>query len=148
MAKFNICCDFRGNLVLYSGLHLGVRHDLRIARRDVEPYMHPQELGIGDGAYIHSRRILAKFPAPHSNTRRRKACNKVIDFHRAKIEHMVRNIKLSRQLFRQAWRGRLTHLNWLVKITAHITAFKLRNFGPLGQDFGKWAHWWLWRKNH
>ena len=107
--------------------------------------MHPSELALGDGAYIHTKQIITKAPANHTHTRLQRLLNKLIDGVRARIEHTVRRVKMGHKLFHEAWRGNADHLADLVKISVHIQAYAIRQDtlagNPKYPGFGWWAHW-------
>ena len=144
--KFQICCTFKRDVCSFTGIHKGVRHDHRIACRDILPLMDPREKGLGDGAYNNTPQIVCKCDRPNTRTRSHRFFNKIIDTHRARIEHLVKRVKGGHALFKMTWRGAFRvnstkHLHAPVKITGHMTAFKIRHHGPHCRGSGNWRHW-------
>jgi len=144
--KFNLVGTFKGDICQVPGLHIGNRHDGRIAERDTLPKMRRRELLIGDGAYIHTPQILCKNPATHTHTSADRRMNKIYDHHRARIEHLVKRVKAGHLLFKCHWRGAFREnstkfVQSLVTVVAHMTAYTIRRYGAHYPGYGNWAHW-------
>lgn len=91
-------CDNRGNLIWYSGPHIGVTSDIKLFR-DHSPPLADGERLLGDKAYVGLRgRVIAPYkkkPRAARLSERRLAFNMVHGWYRATIEHCFAFVKRS-----------------------------------------------------
>ena len=91
-------CDHRGNIIWYSGPHLGVTSDIKLFRDDCPP-LDPHEKLLGDKAYIGEEDyLIAPFKKKRGADRldgRRYHFNMVHAWYRATIEHCFAFVKRS-----------------------------------------------------
>lgn len=90
-------CDNRGNLIWYSGPHLGVTSDHKLFRDHSPPLLDGERL-LGDKAYIGLRgRVIAPYKKKPGRglSERRLAFNVAHGWYRATIEHCFAFVKRS-----------------------------------------------------
>lgn len=89
-------CDHRGNIIWYSGPHLGVTSDIKLFRT-FSPPLNPGEKLLGDKAYVgEPDRLIAPYKKKRGRTSvsaRRAAFNVVHGWYRATIEHSFAFVK-------------------------------------------------------
>lgn len=88
-------CDHRGNIIWYSGPHLGVTSDIRLFRENTPP-LDAGEKVLGDKAYIGDARLIApikKRRGAATIPRRAQAFNIAHGWYRSTIEHCFAYIK-------------------------------------------------------
>jgi len=89
-------CDHRGNLIWYSGPHIGVTSDIKLFRRSMPPLQDGERL-LADKAYVGAREHLIvpykKKPGRASLSRRRHDFNVAHSWYRATIEHCFAYVK-------------------------------------------------------
>lgn len=93
-------CDHRGNIIWYSGPHIGVTSDINVFRRDCPP-LDPGERLLGDKAYLGEPEYLI---APYKRkpngppiSGRKWHFNNIHAWYRSTIEHTFAFIKRSVQ---------------------------------------------------
>ena len=91
-------CDNRGNIIWFSGPHLGVTSDIKLFRTFTPP-LTPGEKLLGDKAYVG---VPTKIIPPYKKKRgrpdlsaRRQAYNTVHGWYRSTIEHCFAFVKRS-----------------------------------------------------
>jgi hypothetical protein len=91
-------CDHKGNIIWYSGPHVGVISDIALWRRYTPPLDDGERL-LGDKAYVGQREeIIAPFKKKRGAARlegRRWHFNNVHAWYRATIEHCFAFVKRS-----------------------------------------------------
>jgi hypothetical protein len=91
-------CDHRGNIIWYSGPHLGVTSDIRLFRENPPPLEHGERL-LGDKAYVGERsRLIAPYKKKRGQAKlagRKWDFNNVHAWYRATIEHCFAYVKRS-----------------------------------------------------
>ena len=90
-------CDHSGNIIWYSGPHLGVTSDIRLFREHTPP-LEPGERLLGDKAYVGDLRLVAPFKKRRGQaqiSQRKRAFNVVHSWYRATIEHCFAFLKRS-----------------------------------------------------
>jgi hypothetical protein len=103
-------CDNRGNIIWYSGPHLGVTSDIKVFRQNCPPLL-PGERLLGDKAYIgEPEYLIPPFKKKRGEVRlseRKWDFNNAHAWYRATIEHCFAYVK------------RYVQHRWLA-ITSHI----------------------------
>lgn len=91
-------CDHRGNIIWYSGPHLGVTSDVKLSR-NFPPPLNPGEKILGDKAYQgEPNRIIVPYKKKRGRadvSARRQAFNIVHSWYRSTIEHCFAYVKRS-----------------------------------------------------
>lgn len=91
-------CDNRGNIIYYSGPHLGVTSDINVFRENC-PWLAPGERLLADKAYYgEPDYLIVPYKKRHGQARltgRRHDFNNVHAWYRATIEHTFAFIKRS-----------------------------------------------------
>jgi hypothetical protein len=119
-------CDHRGNIIWYSGPHLGVTSDIKLFR-DFTPPLEPGERLLGDKAYIGDERLVSQVKRRRGEmdvSLRDRAFNVVHGWYRSTIEHCFAYLKRFR-ILSGVYRGKLlTQKDYLanaLKIIVHIS---------------------------
>jgi hypothetical protein len=98
LAQVQGVCDNRGNIIWYSGPHLGVTSDIKLFRENPPPLLDGERL-LGDKAYVGLRgRVLVPYKKKKGAaglTTRRHEFNMVHGWYRATIEHCFAFVKRS-----------------------------------------------------
>jgi hypothetical protein len=89
-------CDHRGNIMWFSGPHIGVTHDVELFRQVTPPLQDGERL-LGDKAYVGEPEDLI---VPYKKRKgvlseRRENFNVVHSWYRATIEHCFAYVKRS-----------------------------------------------------
>lgn len=149
--KYGACClkgevvaTLTGEIVAFSFPHLGIRGDSRVWQEQTKHHhlLLPNEICIGDGAYIACEGVLTKYTkcgVSGPMTRGHKIFNKMFNAVRQRIEHVIGHIK-RRALFRLPFRGSLEQASAFVTIIAHFVNARTRLSGGLYEGFGNWSH--------
>jgi len=92
-------CDHRGNIIWYSGPHIGVTSDIRLFREHTPPLLDGERL-LGDKAYAsHADRdhLIAPYKKQRQRalTQRQWHFNNVHAWYRSTIEHCFAFVKRS-----------------------------------------------------
>jgi len=89
-------CDHRGNLIWFSGPHLGVTSDVSLFRQNTPPLDDGEKL-LGDKAYVGEPDQLIvpvkKMRGQEALSERRQAFNDAHSWYRATIEHCFAYVK-------------------------------------------------------
>ena len=104
----------------YVGPHIGVRHDGRLwmdnhARR---AKIFKWEYGIGDKAYVGCPELLTEFKGSQLDGMQLN-WNLTLQHYRGRMEHLIAEMVQSRAALNTRWRGSLSLLAAIMKITAH-----------------------------
>ena len=141
--KYQLGITFAGEIVLFTGPHLGTTPDVTIweATWAQHPF-YDWELWLGDLGYVGADGIVTKFK--RSRYKRTLAnheifFNNVHEHVRNRAEQIVSVIKAHRIFKRGTWRGRMDVLKALVKIAAHTAAHEL-SLAPRFDVYGPWDH--------
>ena len=120
----------------------GTRHDspmwmdnFRRRRR-----LRPWEYGLGDKAYIGCPEILTEWKNPSGGTltAEKVEWNLLLQFYRARNEHLISELKQSRATLSQKWRGSFALLRAIVDLSVQLEALQERMRGPRYDGFGPW----------
>lgn len=91
-------CDHRGNIIWYSGPHIGVTSDVRLWQQYTPPLIDGEKV-LGDKAYVGCPdEIIVPFKKQRGQSalsKRREAFNLVHAWYRATIEHCFAYVKRS-----------------------------------------------------
>jgi len=147
--KMQLGITLMGNIVLWTGPHLGVTSDVSIWRQTAQWHpFRPWEWWLGDLGYVGALGLLYKYkrrtrargqPPPPPLTRAQKYYNNVHEFYRNRVEQIVDVIKSHRLFVKGAYRGSYAHLEPLLTIVGHVTAYELR-MSQRFTTYGPWAH--------
>ena len=89
-------CDHRGNIIWYSGPHLGVTSDIKLFRQNSPPLERGERL-LADKAYVGERgRLIAPYKKKRGEaqlTQRKRDFNNVHAWYRSTIEHCFAYVK-------------------------------------------------------
>ena len=86
-------CDHSGNLMWYSGPHIGVTHDVRLFRENTPPLDRGEQL-LGDKAYVGNPLLIALHKKVRGElSQRKRAFNVVHSWYRVTIEHCFAFVK-------------------------------------------------------
>lgn len=104
------------------------------------------EYGLGDKAYIGCPEILTEWKRPPtakgmpkaSVSSEHKEWNLLLQFYRARNEHLISELKQSRAAINQKWRGSFALLRAVVDLSVQLEALQERMRGPRYNVLGPW----------
>lgn len=104
------------------------------------------EYGLGDKAYIGCPEILTEWKRPPtpkgqpktSLSSEKKEWNLLLQFYRARNEHLIAELKQSRAAINQKWRGSFALLRAVVDLSVQLEALQERMRGPRYNVLGPW----------
>jgi hypothetical protein len=110
-----VVCDHLGNIIWYSGPHLGTPHDLSLYVA-IHPDLEAKEQLLADKAYFgaHGQRLGIisphKKPARGVLSRRQQAFNTIHRWYRSRIEHAIGFVKRF-SILSNRYCGRISNLD-------------------------------------
>ena len=126
----------------YGGLYMGVRHDLpmHMGNQRRMAMIYPWEYWWGDKAYVGCPHMVTEYKKPPGGqlTQREAAWNITFQHYRARVEHLIREVKGPRAALTTRWRGSFALLSAVVRINAHMTGLQERMKGPRYDCYGPW----------
>ncbi len=128
--KFQNVVDFLGRIVAFTGVHLGKTHDAEIWSTTalVHP-LHPEELVLGDKAYIAEPQVLVphRFPPNLHLLYHQYVTNRILSHYRARVEHSNARLK-KHKILSGKYRGKTMEMLSFAGITiANISNVHQRN---------------------
>ena len=98
------------------------------------------EYGMGDKAYIGCPEILTEWKKPRKSSisSEEKEWNLLLQFYRARNEHLISELKQSRAAINQKWRGSYALLRAIVDLSVQFEALQERMRGPRYDVLGPW----------
>ena len=98
------------------------------------------EYGLGDKAYVGCPEILCEWKKPKggSISSDQAEWNMLLQFYRARNEHLISQLKQSRAALMQKWRGSFALLRALVNVSVQFEALQERMLGPRYDVLGPW----------
>jgi hypothetical protein len=149
-AMYQLGISLMGNIILWTGPHLGCESDLTIWRDTAAIHpQHPWEWWLADLGYVGALGLLYKWkrgarrrgqPPPPPLTWAQLLYNNIHEFYRNRVEQVVSFVKAHRIFRPHVYRGSHHHLMPLLTIVGHVSALHLRMFQPRFHVFGPWAH--------
>ena len=147
--KLQVGISFMGNIILWTGPHLGCTSDKTIWDQTwaAHPFF-PWEWWLADLGYLGALGLIVKYkraaqqpgqPAPPQLTNRQLFFNNTHAFLRNRLEQIMDVIKSHRLFAKRVYQGSYEHLLPLVTIVGHATALEL----AVRQRFvtyGPWQH--------
>ena len=147
--KLQVGISFIGNIILWTGPHLGCTSDKTIWDQTwaAHPFF-PWEWWLADLGYLGALGLIVKYkraaqqpgqPAPPQLTNRQLFFNNTHAFLRNRLEQIMDVIKSHRLFAKRVYQGSYEHLLPLVTIVGHATALEL----AVRQRFvtyGPWQH--------
>ena len=128
--KVQVMVDHTGNIIWFSGPHLGTISDIELWRRyKPKNKLYNNELFLADKAYIGSQDCITEIKKYKSRdlTDVQKAWNRIIQWYRSSVEHGIGYVKRFK-ILSDKYRGRLekdeeaiTRLGKIVKICIHAS---------------------------
>ena len=79
-------------------------------------------------------------PPPPPLTQREIFYNNLHEFYRNRVENGVGAVKAHRIFKKGVYQGNFAHLETILTIVGHVTAFELHRFGPRFETCGPWRH--------
>ena len=142
VVKWDYACTITGLPFDYGGLYMGVRHDMpmHVCNRRRMGLIYPWEFWWGDKAYVGCPHMITEYKKPRGGelTDRQKTWNITFQHYRARIEHLIREVKSSRLILTTRWRGSFALLSAIVHINAHMVGLQERMKGPRYNCYGPW----------
>lgn len=138
--KIQVGITLKGEIVLWTGPHLGVTADKVIwdSTFDLHP-LEDWELWLADLAYIGCRGIMTKFKGKDL-TEEQQIFSNIHEHIRNRVENVISAIKVPHAMFRPgAYRRALKHLTAMLHVVGHTTALQL-NRRQRFETFGPWPH--------
>ena len=146
--KIQIGINFLGNIVLWTGLHLGCEADITIWETTWADHpFRPGERWLADLGYIGAFGLLVKFkrrnrprrggPRPPL-TMPQRVFNNVHEHVRNRLENVIGKVK-AHEFLRNVFTESFETLASMVKVTGHVTAYELRQFQRF-PSYGPWPH--------
>ena len=143
MLKYQLGITFAGEIILFSGPHLGTTPDNMIWETtwDLHPFFD-WEIWLADLGYVGCEGLLHKYKKPKDRvlSYRQVFFNNVHEHVRNRVEQIVSVIKQHRMYTQGVYQGSFARLQACVKVTGHVTAAELRMSGPRFECFGPWDH--------
>ena len=147
--KIQLGISFMGNIILWTGPHLGTTSDVTIWEQTwaYHPFF-PWEWWLADLGYVGAFGLLYKWkragqqqgqPPPPQLTPLELFYNNVHEFYRHRIEQIVDVVKSHRLFANHVYRGSAEHLLPLLTIVGHATALELRMRQHF-KSYGPWQH--------
>ena len=141
--KYQLGISWNGEIILFTGPHLGTSADVTIweATWADHPFFD-WELWLGDLGYQGAEGILVKHKKDGGwpLTDRQIWFNNVHEHERNRAEQIVSAIKSQHRMYQKGvYRGSFHLLDSLVMITAHATAYEIREC-PRFPTYGPWDH--------
>ena len=147
--KIQLGISFMGNIILWTGPHLGTTSDVTIWEQTwaYHPFF-PWEWWLADLGYVGAFGLLYKWkraaqqpgqPPPIQLTPQELFYNNVHEFYRNRIEQIVDVVKSHRLFANLVYRGSAEHLLPLLTIVGHATALELR-MRQRFKSYGPWQH--------
>ena len=147
--KIQLGISFLGNIILWTGPHLGTTPDVTIWEQ-TWPYhpFFPWEWWLADLGYVGALGLVYKWkrtaqrsgqPPPPPLTPQELFYNNVHEFYRNRAEQIVDVVKSHRLFAQGVYRGSAAHLFPLITIVGHVTALELR-LRQRFASFGPWQH--------
>jgi len=140
--KYQLGITWNGEIILFTGPHLGTTSDKTIWEATwAEHPFYDWELWLGDLGYVGADGILHKFKRDGGRalTTREHWFNNVHEHERNRAEQIVSAVKAHRMFKKGVYRGSFQIMESLVKITGHSTAYELRQ-KPRFTTYGPWDH--------
>ena len=136
--KIQIAVTFMGNIILWTGPHLGCESDKKIwdDTWDVHPF-YWWEWWLADLGYVGALGLIYKFKVVASAAM--LYFNNVHEWFRNRVENVIGRVKAHRLFKRGCYRGSYAHLAPLITIVGHVTAFELRARQRF-ETIGPWRH--------
>lgn len=142
VVKWDLACTLTGFPIDYGGLYMGVRHDLPMHMRNRRrmAMLYPWEYWWGDKAYVGCPHMVTEYKKPQNGqlTAREQDWNITFQHYRARVEHLIREVKGPRLALTTRWRGSFSLLSAVVRINAHMTGLQERMKGPRYDCYGPW----------
>ena len=123
-------------------MYMGVRHDLPMHegnhRRIREIY--PWEYWWGDKGYFGCRHMITEYKKPPGGqlTHHQAKWNRTFQHYRARVEHLISEVKQPRLALTTRWRNSFSLLSAVVHINAHMVGLQERMKGPRYDCYGPW----------
>lgn len=140
--KMQLAITFMGNIVLWTGPHLGCSSDLTIWRRTWANHpLRSWEAWLADLGYVGAAGLIYKFkkPAGGALTRAQRRFNNMHECTRNRVENVVRRVKGHRLFSGRVYKGTFGTLRSALKIIGHVAAYELRQRQRF-RSFGPWPH--------
>ena len=143
VVKMQLGISFMGDIILWTGPHLGVISDISIWESTWAE--HPfcwWERWLADLGYVGAIGLIYKFKkaAGRLLTREEIVFNNVHEFMRNRVEQMVSAVKNHRICKPRVFRGSFETLKPFLIIVGHVTAYEVHAFGPRFVCYGPWPH--------
>ena len=141
--KYQLGITFSGEIILFTGPHLGTTPDNEIW--ETTWAHHPffdWEVWLADLGYVGCEGLLYKYKkaAGQTLTERQIFFNNVHEHVRNRVEQIVAVVKQHRMFEQGVYRRSFALLEACVKVTGHVTAAELRMRGPRFVSYGPWDH--------
>ena len=146
-AKYLHCCfklmigiTFMGQIVHYTGLHIGTMPD-NIILDKYPPKFEDWEWGIGDGAFGSNQQIMIAPQMPPGGVLSAEDLETrfVFNHWRVRVEHIVAELK-NHDILSGVFRGSYPILKSATDIIVHMTNIKLKLSLPRYETLGPWSH--------
>ena len=142
VVKMQLGINFKGEIVLWTGPHLGVESDVGIWNSTwAEHPFRPWERGLADLGYVGAIGLVTKYKKPTGGvlTGPQVIFSNVHEHTRNRIEQIVSVVKDHRMFKHGCYKGSLKHLEYFLDITGHTTACELNQFQRF-DTYGPWPH--------
>ena len=139
--KMQLGITLSGEIILWSGPHLGTTSDITIWELTwhLHPF-HPWERWLADLGYVGANGLWVKFKEDQVTTRAELLYNNVHEFVRNRVEQIVSVTKNHRMFKKGIYQGTYEYIESCLVITGHTTAFELRQYTPRFECYGPWWH--------
>ena len=147
--KMQLGVNFLGQIVLWTGPHLGVTSDKEIWESTwAEHPFFSWEWWLADLGYVGALGLLTKYKRRRRPARnappppllpQQQLMNNVHEHVRNRIENIVGRVKRHALLRRGHYRGDFTKLKTILQVIGHMTAAEL-NHVPCFAAYGPWRH--------
>ena len=141
--KWQLGISLKGDIIMWSGPHLGIAADSTIWEEtwDEHPF-YGWERWLADLGYVGCMGLLYKYKRDGGRQLNRAEVyfNNLQEFVRNRIENVVSQLKRHRLFQKGAYSGSMDHLIPLVKIVGHVTAYEVHEVGPRFTCYGPWTH--------
>ena len=147
--KIQLGISFLGNIILWTGPHLGTTSDVTIWEQTwaYHPFFS-WEWWLADVGYVGAFGLVYKWkraaqqpgqPPPPQLTPQELFYNNIHEFYRNRIEQIVDVVRSHRLFANHVYRGSAEHLLPLLTIVGHATALELR-MRQRFKSYGPWQH--------
>lgn len=142
VVKWDYAVTLTGLPFDYGGIYMGVRHDKPMQMGNVkrQRMIYPWEYWWGDKAYVGVPYMMTEYKKPQNGqlTPQQITWNITFQHYRARVEHLIREVKGPRLALTTRWRGSFSLLSAVVRINAHMTGLQERMKGPRYNCYGPW----------